>query len=295
MARPLSELLAKRVPYDLSRSTLSSDEKSWLGQQILSKSIKPTAFANEHHLKVDTIRKWARQVKHNLLPHSKRGKPGILDEQAEQQLIEQLRQSRADQQTTSQSQFIELVSQKAVDTKVRRGQAPLVPDLSKRTLLNIRHRLHASVVGGQRKTRARVEAERDPRNAYSEALLLNAFQKGVSPHLILNQDSTQYIIAYNNEGKTMLVYVKDAHDTTPITTEVAGGSELSFAIKSHVLVSAAGGVGPMVLMFADETMSEDAILVKEVAGVTHSAADPTAIGYIVFMKTRCASKAFFRW
>ena len=51
----------------------------------------------------------------------------------------------------------------------------------------------------------------------------------------------------------------------------------------------------MVLVVADDTMGEEDLEVTRIVGLSHSAADATAAGFLVFQKTRGGTKQFFRW
>jgi hypothetical protein len=67
---------------------------------------------------------------------------------------------------------------------------------------------------------------------------------------------------------------------------------LKLFIKDYVLASAAGAVGPMVLIVADESLEDGVIKSEKLVGLSHSA-DPLAEGWLVFLRTRAGTSDFF--
>ena len=279
------EPLSHRTSARLDLFVFSSEDKTWVGEQINAKKTNAKVFAKQHFLKERTLRGWVRCVQHNVVTQQNKGRPRALDAIAERDLVNETVDACAAYQTLTKHELSHIIVTKATATNVRRGLSSLQANVSISTVKSLSRRLHLRNVPRQRKTHARVLAEHDPRNAYSQALLLNAFQTEISPHLILNQDSTQYIVTMNNCGENVLTIVHDEGNTDPPTRENPTGSNMCFAIKSHVLVSAAGSVAPMVLMFAESSMSPQALIVRKVTAISHSASDATAAGYLVFMKT----------
>jgi hypothetical protein len=69
---------------------------------------------------------------------------------------------------------------------------------------------------------------------------------------------------------------------------------MAIFVKSMTMISAEGGMGPMVLLFAHESLEKDQFVHYECVGLTHIA-DPSRIGYICFCHSRQGNKEFFRW
>ena len=289
MDRSLEELLERRRFVNLSSHKFSSADKKWLGEHLIDKKI------TAHSICAATVRKWVRSVRQNIMILPTAGRPSLLDSTAKQEIVKELVTRRAADDTPKLSEFVTKLVEKSVESSKRRGGPGLEPKMSKSTVRRIQKILNTRAGKAQYKTQARILSEGDPRNAYSEALLLNAFQTGISPFLIINLDSTQFCLKNNNEGDDELVYFFDKNDQSPPTCQSVDGGDMGLAIKSHVLISAAGAVGPMVLMIADDSLGTDDLVVKKIVGISHSAADATSAGYLVFMKTRCANAPFFRW
>ena len=217
-----------------------------------------------------------------------------MDETAKEELIKELKSRRQAQDTVTSREFAQLVQQKAKETNVKRGGNDLDVEISDDTIRDIRNQLNAATTTGQSKTEARVKAEADPRNAYSEALMLNAYQSNIDPALILNCDATQYFVRNSGEGDDLLVYIIDVTDDSPVTKIAQNTGDMGIFVKSYTLVSASGSMGPMVLVCADDSLDEDGLVVKQLNGISHIK-DSSFYGYVVFTKTRAGSVSFYRW
>ena len=99
----------------------------------------------------------------------------------------------------------DILGQATIETNVRRGGNDLPINLSRSTFKRKKKQLKIKYNKGQKKTQARSKAEADPRNAYSEALLFNAFQTNIDPHLIINFDATTYLSLYLVENRMVLI------------------------------------------------------------------------------------------
>ena len=131
------------------------------------------------------------------------GNPAILDEIAKNAIEESLQESREKDMSTNTHEFTDMVIEQVVATKVRRGGNNLKPSISNSFQKQLVKDCNFKVGNCQRKTHARLTAEADPRNSYSEALLFEAFQTGLDPSLIINMDATQYFSSHSNEGVSM--------------------------------------------------------------------------------------------
>jgi len=280
---------------DCSGIALTPEDKQLIGDLIIDGTLTARELAERFHLDVRRVERYAKAIRDGrpfFVPH---GRPAKLDDIAIESLKAFLKTKKDSQDTANDSEFEQKVREAMVETNVRRGGSDLAVKLSRTWLWRLRRDLHAARTAGQIKTRARVAAEADPRNAFSEALLFKAFQEGISPHLIANIDSVQYVLSPDNEGAQQLVWIPEASDDSPATDTAPSSGDLNFAIKSHVLITAAGAVGPMVLMIADPDLDPEDLVVKSLVGLTHSAADPTAEGFLVILQSRQANRAFFRW
>ena len=278
---------------DLSAGRLSRDVKLHLIDQIKSQNKTSNQVAQEHNLNAATVRQWLSRSHHNHYFNDNEGKSRLIDDIRINETILELKAKRKSQNLPDVEEYNEILLQKAIDTKVRRGGNDLPVNISSSTRKRVKLDLNASLTKGQVKTSARVKAEADPRNSYSEACMFNAFQAGIDPALIGNADATQYFSRFGNEAEQMLVHVKD-DDVTPITMTEKFSGDMSIFVKSYTMGVAAGYMAPMVLVFSDPSMGEEDIRVKKIVGISHIP-DAMKSGYVVFTKTRVANKAFIRW
>jgi hypothetical protein len=233
-----------------------------------SKDLTPTQIAKQHNLNPSTVRNWVSLDAHNKVMRDNVGKPGLLDELAKAESIEVLKKKRKAQNLPNREDYREILSKKAVETNIRAGKNDLEVNISDSSFKKLKTELNVSVTKGQAKTQARVLAEADPRNPYSEACMIKAFQSGIDPALIGNGDATQYFSRFGNDCEQMLVHVKD-ESVTPITMTEKFSGDMGIFVKSYTMGTAAGHMAPMILVFSDPSMAENEMRVKKMVGVTH--------------------------
>ena len=302
---------------DLSSRKLSVDQRIYIGQEVASGRSSGADMARKYNLQPRYVTQQAEKVRHGSAFNKKPGHLSHLDEEAIKVVHDRVRTKRSLDLTSSEGEFIDLLIDQRTETKKRRGGNDLRETVSKSFVNSLIHDQDFKKGNPQRKTMARITAEADPRNSYSEALLFEAFQSGLDPALILNMDATQYFSPYNNEGTdTVLgfisttgsasfcffwccaglfkcVWEKDKLDS-PVTCPASESGEMGIFIKSYTMGSAAGFMCPMVLVLADDTLGVEDIRVFKIAGISHLS-DATSYGYLVFTKTRGGNRSFFRW
>jgi hypothetical protein len=139
----------------------------------------------------------------------------------------------------------------------------------------------------------------DPRNSYTEAVMFKAFQSDIESCLILNFDETQYycepsLPRRGDDHSAGESYSSDSEsEENDEISSAALGAERVY-LKSFTLMSAAGYVGPMVLMLANDRMREEELVTVELVGVSHSSS-MDSVGYVVFTKTLRGNSAFYSW
>lgn len=144
----------------------------------------------------------------------------------------------------------------------------------------------------QYKPKARIEAEKDVRNAFSMFCLAKAFCSDLSPEMIINWDATQYRISGDGELKRMVRH-DDGLDHIPPTAE--GSGELDQFIKLYHLNNALGLVANPVFLLANPLMEEDEFIVHKVYGGGNVSNVGCDYCYQVYTKSRCGNDAFYRW
>lgn len=122
------------------------------------------------------------------------GRPTKLDAKGVQEALGTI-QSLVDAQNTQLKEGVGVILGMAASaTMNRRGEASVL-QISKTYLHNFRQKYGLVEAQLQLKSDARIEAEADPRNPYSMICLVEAYCEGLDRNLIMNWDSTQYIVS----------------------------------------------------------------------------------------------------
>ncbi len=93
----------------------------------------------------------------------------------------------------------------AQKTQARRGEAPTIVEVDKRTIASVEAAVEVGKVKGRTITQARREAVHDPRNAVTHSVTLDIFCKNRMDALKGNMDATQFLGTVDNEGCKILV------------------------------------------------------------------------------------------
>ena len=174
-------------------------------------------------------------------------------------------------------------------TSKRRNVADTRPQLSSQALRRYKKSMDLGERVAQLKTSARIDAEKDPRNSFAMAAMIEAFCKHLSPSMLFNWDATQYALSPDKDE--ICVYQKGA-DIGSLTSESGGGTFLS--IKHYHFHNASGTVAPPVFVVADDSMDPETFIWDEVSELATST-DVNGKAYLCRCRTRNANSAFYRW
>jgi hypothetical protein len=214
---------------DLSKLRLTIEDKIFAVQQYYKEhcehNISGREFASLHCLKQSTFFEWKKKydnlVEKNVNEfHEGRGRPHLLDAEAFDMIHNAVTDACNQQKALSPTQYEELVMKGIAETKCRRGEAPTGNSCSKEFISGVKKLQEVGVNEVQFKTRARIEAEADPRNAYSMHVLVVAFCEDLSPNLIFNWDATQFVVGFDPASKGVYIKPEKANDK-PLTAELA--------------------------------------------------------------------------
>ena len=136
--------------------------------------------------------------------HSKKGRPPVLDEIGERNLVEKLTNSEQQQTSVKEKDFPNLICEEAEETLNRRNISICVDSADPKTVKKYKRKLNLKKVTGQSKSSARITAEKDLRNNFSMAVLLKAYSENLNPALKMNMDYTQFYI-HEETGKVLVV------------------------------------------------------------------------------------------
>ena len=80
-------------------------------------------------------------------------------------------------------------------TSKRRNVADTRPQLSSQALRRYKESMELGERVAQLKRSARIDAEKDPRNSFAMAAMIEALCKHLSPAMLFNWDATQYALS----------------------------------------------------------------------------------------------------
>ena len=281
--------IASRRIKAINVHTLSVAEKRHFGMLINDKLASAANLSKFYSIGRKFLNKLAHKVRKNQPIRDTVGAQSIIDNRNLPKVKEFLRERKRNETATRE----DLKDFLAKDYEEQCDKEDLAPSrnikCSDSWFRKQKKRL-LSTGKGQTKTKARYEAKRDPRNAYSEYIGLKTLQEGLDPNLIANFDATQYY--YNPDGEIKkLVWLKDDNDS-PASYESSGG--LGMFVKCYLLGTATGIVAPMVCCLAIKEMGDEEFIVEKIMGMSHTPA-AGQFGYICFAKTRGCNAAFYRW
>ena len=125
--------------------------------------------------------------------------------------------------------------------------------------------------------------------------MIIAFQPDSNPQLIWNEDDYQIQLRNDGKGVERLIVLRDSNDSSPPTTQGSEQGDMGFSIKSRVLASPSGALGPMVLIVADSELRPNLMVVLKINGLNFSASDPTRPGFLVIQQSRTTDIDFNIW
>ena len=225
---------------------------------------------------------------------TKRGRPALWGEDEVNSIAKELVKKRKEQRTIDTEEFGLLADKQAAVAMQRRGVGcgPIVvTSRSSKSRLKKKMKL-GSPVKAQLKTKARIDAVKDPRNAYSMFCMCRAFCEQLRPEMFFNWDATQYVIGGDKQDKCYIRVKTEEDGDAPVTAQSNG--ELEFGIKLYHCHNAGGQVAPPVYVIADGELAEEECHADKVIGL----GNPNVMGsygYVVRTKTRCCNDAFYRW
>lgn len=128
---------------------------------------------------------------------------------------------------------------------------------------------------------------------FVEAVMLEAFQRGLPSTHVINEDASQYDCGQGSKSQEV-VYIRGPSLRGPITRIKTADDRLGFYIKSYLQISMGRLVGPLVFLLADDALSPTDFIHIDVMGLTVRRGASTH-GSICFTKTRNGNDAFYDW
>jgi hypothetical protein len=178
-------------------------------------------------------------------------------------------------------------------TQASRDQAPvaMVGKVSRYIKKQVKKQSRLTEGKGRRFSKARNIASDDFRNAFVAAASNEVLCRDLDPQLIFNTDATTFQINTDEAEVCNVIIVKSDDGNDVRYTEDAS---LPVYIKLQLVIGANGWTPPLVWVVGCKALSETALVVKEVKGLTHDSS-PGAFGYVLFTKSRAGNPASCEW
>jgi hypothetical protein len=314
-AKAPSNLLKKLLPVRASTFAtrniwdIGTDDKKYICElaettkekaESAGEKFSERAFAGTYNIKPSTLRRWIVKYQDEKKSGQARwgdgtnsGRQPLLDEFGLKKVQGAIDKAYSTDKTMRWAAVRKLINAQIVANSRSRGIPVEGYDISESTFDRYKQTLDIGGRKSQLKTKARINAEKDCRNAFSMFCLSKAISEGLEPEMIFNWDATQYMVT--PEGEFEVVVRKGSEeDKTP--TEVSPG-EMNYFVKLYHFHNAAGNVAVPVLCIANDKMGEEELVVHKAkgGGSTNDAVSDNNYSFICYTKTRSGNAAFYRW
>ena len=288
-------LRKKMVFHDLSKQKLTVAEKTFLASECSQKSSLLTWVSTKNNLvrrisdryclPYSTIKGWTKLISDGQEIPIKRGRPMSIDESAAAEFVSILKTRRASKDAVSFAETLALLSTGITATKMRAGKrgAAAVSEISVNTQKKFCKMYNVVTVKPQILTDARLKSCLCPRLSYIWGCVLMAYSAGLLAEQKWNADATTIIVSQRGTG-SLVCTICDTDDDTPVASSSIPDS-LNLLVKWFGLNNAGGESGPLVLIFAVPSMTENTYFATQVLSMSSTSTIGDK-GWIYFAKTR---------
>ena len=201
--------------HDLSGYSLGPTAKTYLARQVIEGHSTASELSARLNINRKSINGWVHKVRAGKALHPDCGRPPVLDDASLRDVIEATTVRKGQRMAKSLREFTAVVNDQARATAERRGIGNNRPP-SKRTVKTI----FRSISGKATKcagttTAARIREESDPRNMFVEAVMLEAFQRGLPHSHVINLDASTYNCGLGSKNHDT-VYIRGEDFEGPI-------------------------------------------------------------------------------
>ena len=292
----LPRITRKKIAYrDLSSATLSVMEKTFLGSEaanvtsflIWKSSLisKITQISNRYHIPYSTIKSWSGKVKLKKPIVNSLSRPQSMDETARDEFTATLLQRRAAKNCVPLAETLTLLADGVSATLIRQGKRGLdaISSISVTTQKKLFKECNVVRRKPQILTDARLKACLCPRLSYIWGCVLMAYSANLMAENKWNADATTIIVSMKGTG-SLVCTIGDPQDESPVASSSIPDT-LNLLVKWFELNNAGGESGPLVLIFAIPSMTENTFYAKEVVSMTSTTTIGTK-GWVYYSKTR---------
>ena len=234
---------------------LTAEQREWLGEVIVSGKETPLTASLRFYLPVRGLGKYAEKVRKGLIFADSAGRPTVLDANSKIAYAEFLTDNTYQRTTEEVNEFVQELAVKTAETRgVHSINAPIV---SKRTIERLEAESKTITKNSEAVTAARQIATSDVRNAITFGGMNAMMVEYSIPQLIVNMDSTQFCVGYNNNKKLEIKFIGEVNGplkSNPSKDRNSNG--LAYFIKVYIVITAFGNQAPPVYVVADDNMTE---------------------------------------
>jgi len=280
---------------DIKISELTSEERTVIVQFLLGEVdmgvAVPTVgqFARNHRVHKDAIHYWIRRYNQGQHIYEYGGRSRTIDSQAMMDIKAAVNQAQREKNPPTIQETRAIIVREANNTRKRHHEAPK-PTYSDNSTRKAMKACEIVPRMPQKITTARLNACSDLRMSYTLYIMLKACTESLSPAMMWNWDSTQFIT--NTSGTSEKVCVIKNAINEPVTA--VADDTLPVAMKWFHMASANGEYAPFVLMVAIKELKPNQFFHYEVPSLSQSA-HSALTGHLCFCKTRVGNDAFFDW
>ena len=249
---------------------MSPADKVVICKDFLGSGLSLRAYGRLHGMGHYNLSRWMRgfraSVAQGQLTFLPTGRPLIMDEQAQKLCRAELIARRVGLNCPDKSQIKDVMVASVRAAKRLRGQNDdVVVDMCDRTFRNLSKKMKIVSRKANGKTDARIEAEGDPRNAFSMYCMSRAFcgvagidREVKSPHLIFNWDATQFKVSATGTLEVGVVSDGEADNAKHIPATKPTAGDLDIFVKLYHFHNAAGYPATPVFVIAEDSMDKEA-------------------------------------
>ena len=279
---------------DFKVEKMNHAEWAWISCSAAAQTKSRKELSSLTNLSARTIQKYSKLWRDGRRVKCKSGGQFNVDEQSGKELITLCHEGVLTDKALDSEDLKKAMSEKLTASFHRRNQ-PHTGAVSRFTYNATIDRLGLTSKVGQDKTDARRDAQRDPLGVVSTYTLFQYIHCTVpSMHLVVNYDATTFTLGGFSSKKRVLISVKNETYDGTISAQPKASNDSAMSMKYYAIISVAGKVAPLVFLFANPDMHEDALDRFEVEGLSIEDASETK-GFVVFTKTRAGNQAFYEW
>ena len=288
--------LRNRVPYkDLSAVELTAEEKTFLANKALGITKYLTwdteefsivsRICNRYHIPFSSMKGWKERIEKGKMIRDKGGRPPSMDAEAGAQFVATLKARQVSKDAVPIAETHMLLGQAVNQTKLREGKRGLsaISEICVNTRKKFYKLYDVVTLKPQILTDARLKSCLCPRLSYIWGCVLMAYSSALMAENKWNADATTIIVSQKGTG-SMVCVIPTKDDDVPVSSSSIPDT-LNLLVKWFGLNNAGGEAGPLVLVFAVPSMTENTFFATKVLSMS-STSTIGAMGWIYFSKTR---------